>query len=163
MLAKTGISRQEVKEVLSTKGTVHHVIQHAFPWAHSYQIPPRVTHQWSVFFNSKYSISEESKAAGFPLGLILYTRHRIKPHYLQIQVISSHPPKHSLLPKYTFKHLKHTIPGMMDTIYRKIWTLPKHNCLSACSYSRATKMFMSINHKSFQGWWPKKWGKTWAM
>lgn len=120
MLAKTGISGQEVKEVLSTKGTVHHKsFNMLFLGLILTKFHP-VTHQWSVFFNSKYSISEESKAAGFPLGLILYTRHRIKPHYLQIQVISSHPPKHSLLPKYTFKHLKHNIPGMMDTIYRKI-------------------------------------------
>ena len=37
---------------------------------------------------------------------------------------------------------------MMDMIKGQMPTLPKHNCKSARSYSRATKMFMSNNHRN---------------
>lgn len=107
-----------------------------------------VIHPSSAFFYSKHSFSEEGKSAGFPLGLMLYTSiDRIKPYYLQIQVIS-HPSNILYCLSRHSKHLEHDAPHIMNIILGKIQILPKHHCISACSYRKGTKMFMSRNHRS---------------
>lgn len=93
-LAQVSVGRKW-KEHQANRESPSEVIQHTFPWAHSYQVQLRVIHHWSVFSYSKYSISEESKAVGFPRGFLLYAAHRSKPHYLQIQV-TFFPLKHTL-------------------------------------------------------------------
>lgn len=48
----------------------------------------------------------------------------------------------------------------MDIILGKIETLPKYQCISACSYRKGTKMFISSNHRSSRGGGQRN--KTWG-
>lgn len=147
---KTGVSGEEGKEVLSTTGILHQKSFNMLFLGLMLIKFKSVIHQSSTSFHSKYSISEESKSAGCPLRLILYTRPRQNQTILFANTGDFSPLKHSILPKQTFKASKTWRSCIMD-ILGKIQTLPKHHCVSACSYRKGTKTFMSSNRRSSRG------------
>lgn len=93
---KTGISGEEGKKVLSTTGILHQKSFNMLFLGLMLTKFKSVIHQLSTSFYSKYSTSEESKSAGFPLRLILYTRYRQNQTILFANTGDFSPLRHSV-------------------------------------------------------------------